>query len=63
MDSLLSIFEWAWGSPGPQGKCAEARLMEAEVWEPGVGVWGVDPVFSLPSDPMTQALAMSPRSG
>lgn len=37
--------------------------MEAEVQESGVGVWGVDRVFSLPSDPMTQALAMSPRSG
>lgn len=29
----------------------------------GTPVWGVDSASSLPGDPMTQALAMSPRSG
>lgn len=61
-DPLL-ITGWAWGSPGLQGKCAESRIAEAEVSEPGVGVWGVNPVSSLPIDPMTQALVMSLRSG
>lgn len=49
-------------APGPEANVPGADMQEAEVWEPGVGVWGVDPVSSLPSDPMTQALAMSPRS-
>lgn len=60
---LLGLPSHHWGSLRLQGKCAESRIEEAEIREPGVEVWGVNPVSSLLIDPMTQALAMSLRSG
>lgn len=57
---FLSSLDGHLATLGPKANVSKADVRRQRFGSP---VWGVDSVSSLPSDPMTQALAMSPRSG